>query len=538
MRYSIYGSYLIRPVLIVVISLAIVTTTIAAVSDVNCSPGSKNLPSGIATALEGIRGTEIVAHARELCDSMYQGREAGTSGIRKSADYIINEFRRIGLRPGGSAGSYFQQFKITTGYQISSELEVRLGNTIIGEFKRGQDYMPIHVPGEKAEIVADCVLVGYGLTIPGMNFDEYREIEAKGQAVIVFTGVPWTTATTLWRPATTDSKLYNTLSYKARNAAAHGAGCIIVVDNPVGWRKKLGIPERLQLPETEFPIKSPIPIIHVTRDFLVSITDMSINELRMLATDIFRERSPQSMLIRGRRLHLKASVSGTAQIGRNIIGVLPGKDDFLRRQAIVVGAHYDHLGMSQRDIYFGANDNAAGLGAMLAIAQAFSQMPNSPKRTIILIAFDAEEIGKRGSKYYVSHPCIPVEQTVLMINFDMIGRNDPNEIKVVGTRSSKELHKLHQHLNSYVGLKLNHPDSLRLGRSDHTAFYYETVPIMYLFGGLDPDYNTPRDTWDKLIPNKVEKVAKLAFLTAQAVAEQPQRISFDSTTDTSGYWPD
>lgn len=538
MRYWICGSYLIRPVLMVVVSLAIVTTTLAAVWDGSCSLGSGNLSSGVATALEGIRGTEIIAYARELCDSMYQGREAGTSGVRKSADYIINEFRSIRLRPGGSAGSYFQQFKITTGYQISSELVVRLGNTSIGEFQRGQDYMPIHVPGEKAEIIADCVLVGYGLTIPGMNFDEYREIEAKGKAVIVFTGVPWTTVTTLWRPATTDSKLYNTLSYKARNAAAHGAGCVIVVDNPVGWRNKLGIPERLQLLETEFPIKSPIPIINVTRDFLVSITDMSIDELRMLALDIFRERSPQSMLIRGRRLHLKASVSGTAQIGRNIIGVLPGKDDFLRRQAIVIGAHYDHLGMSQRDIYFGANDNAAGVGAMLAIAQAFSQMPNSPQRTIIFIAFDAEEIGKRGSKYYVSHPCIPVEQTVLMINFDMIGRNDPNEIKAVGTRSSKELHKLHQHLNSYVGLKLTHPDSLRLGRSDHTAFYYEKVPIMYLFGGLDPDYNTPRDTWDKLIPSKVEKVAKLAFLTAQAIAEQSERISFDNTADPSGSWLD
>lgn len=538
MRYSICGSHLNRPVLITVISFAIVTTQIWGGQDVSRSQGSESWPTAVTTALESIRGIEIIAHARELCDSMYQGREAGTSGIRKSADYIINEFRRIGLRPGGSAGSYFQRFKITTGYQISSELEVRLGNTIIGEFKRGQDYMSAHVPDGKTEIFADCVLVGYGLTIPKMNFDEYSEVDVNGKAVIVFTGAPWATANSPWRPATTDSKLYNTLSYKARNAAAHGAVCILVVDNPVGWRKKLGIPERLQLPETEFPINSPIPTIHVTRDFLASITDMSIDELRMLATDIFRDQSPQSMLIRGRRLHLKASVVGTAQIGRNIIGVLPGRDDFLRRQAIVIGAHYDHLGMSQRDIYFGANDNAAGVGAMLTIAQAFAQMPKSPKRTIIFIAFDAEEIGKRGSKYYVSHPCIPIEQTVLMINFDMIGRNDPNEIKAVGTRSSKELHKLHQHLNRYLGLKLTHPDSFRLGRSDHTAFYYDKVPILYLFGGLDPDYNTPRDTWDKLIPNKVEKVAKLAFLTAQAVAERSERIRFDTTADPSGSWLD
>ncbi len=396
--------------------------------------------------------------------------------------------------------------------------------------------MPIHIPDGKVEITTDCILAGYGLTIPRINFDEYHEIEAKGKAVIVFTGVPWATANNSWISPTTDPTLYNTLSYKARNAAAHGAVCVLVVDNPIGWRKKLSIPERLRLPETEFPINSPIPVIHVTRDFLAEITAMSIEELRMLANDIYQERAPQSMLIRGRKLHLKASVSGTAQIGRNIIGIIPGRDELLRKQAVVIGAHYDHLGINRKDIYFGANDNAAGVGALLAIAQAFSQMPKPSKRTIIFIAFDAEEIGKRGSKYYISHPCIPVDKTVLMINFDMIGRNDPKEIKVVGTRSSRELHEIHKQLNEHVGLGLTHPWSFRLGRSDHTAFYYAGVPIMYLFGGLDPDYNTPNDTPDKLIPNKVERVAKLAFLTAQKVAEQTERIMFDSTAESSGPW--
>ena len=312
------------------------TTTLATAWEKSYSQTAENLPSDVVIALESIRGPQIIAHARELCDPTYQGREAGTSGVRKSADYIINEFRRMGLRPGGSAGSYFQQFKITVGYHISGELEVRLGNTIIGEFKRGQDYMPIHIPDGKAEITADCILAGYGLTIPGMKFDEYHEVEANGKAVIVFTDVPWAIANSSWGLSTAVPKLYNTLSYKARNAANHGAVCVLVVDNPIGWRKKLSIPERLRLPETEFPINSPIPIIHVTRDFLADITAMSIDELRMLANDIYQERTSQSMLIRGRKLHLKASVSGTAQMGRNIIGVIPGRDELLRNQSIVI----------------------------------------------------------------------------------------------------------------------------------------------------------------------------------------------------------
>ena len=114
----------------------------------------------------------------------------------------------------------------------------------------------------------------------------------------------------------------------------------------------------------------------------------------------------------------------------------------------------------------------------------------------------------------------------------MIGRNDPNAINVVGAASSSELFQIHQRVNQHVGLRLVHPDSYRLGRSDHTPFYYAHVPIMYLFGGHDPDYNTPEDTWDKLIPGKVEKVGRLAFLTALEVANQPTRPQFHAVDDT------
>jgi hypothetical protein len=496
---------------------------------------AKELPAEVHSVLEDIRSDNIIAHACQLCDPRYAGREAGTGGVKKSADYIVRQFRDIGLRPGGSVGSFFQQFKIMPGYRISSELKITLGRIPLGEFKRGRDYMPTHIPNKEAQIKADCALVGYGLTIPDKKFDEYGEIDVRDKAVIVFSGVPSTAPSNTWK---TDLKYPDTLSNKAKNAAAHGAVCLLVVDNPIGWRKALAIPQQLRLPEMEFPLNSPIPILHVTREFVATITGMTMNELRLLALDIVREQTPSSMLLRARRLSFRASVSGTAMLGRNIIGILPGRDETLRQEAVVIGAHYDHLGTDGNDVYFGANDNAAGVGALLEVARSFVQMNQRPRRSLIFIGFDAEEIGKRGSKYYVSHPCIPMERTVLMINFDMIGRNDFNEIKVVGTRSSRELHEIHQRLNEYVGLLLTHPQSFRLGRSDHTAFYDAGVPIMYLFGGLDPDYNTPGDTPDKLIPHKVERVAKLAFLTAQAIAERPERIQFDRSANPSGFWLD
>ena len=495
------------------------------------------LPVEVARAVEAIRGDDIVRHARVLCDPAYHGREAATAGVRKAASYIAGEFRRIGLLPGGSAGSYFQPFKIRVGYEMSSELQARIGSNSLGELKRGEDYMPIHLPGGRADVAADCVLAGYGITSTPLNFDEYSGIDAKGKVVIVFSGVPWGRQTAGWIRRGVDPTPLGTISYKARNAAAHGAACVLLVDNPAGWREEVGARERLRVPDLAYPLDSPVPVVHVTREFVSKLTTLSPGELRLLAADVPRERAPQSMPLRGRRIRFRASVSGSAWIGRNVIGVLPGRDEALKRQAVVIGAHYDHLGESGQSVYFGANDNAAGVGALIAVAGAFAAMPKPARRTLVFIAFDAEEIGRRGSRHYVSKPCIPMAETVLMINYDMIGRNEADHIYAVGTTSSPELHRIHQDANRHVGLRLTHPASFRLGRSDHSPFYYAGVPILYLFGGLDPDYNTPRDTWDKLISGKVEKVARLAFLTAREVAERKARITFQKGRDHDSLLP-
>ena len=490
------------------------------------------LPAEVQRSLQTITGKEIIAHAKVLSDPRLRGRLASSTGAHKAAKYVADEFRRLRLRPGGNAGSFYQVFKIRLGYKITSELTVRIGKTQIGEFRRSQDYMPVHLPDGKADVDAECVLVGYGISAKNLKFDEYDKLDVKGKVVIVFSGVPWPPTAEPWLNLKTEASRFGTIEYKAQNAAAHGAACLFIVDNPAGWRRDMGIPERLRIPDTTRPIKADIPAVHVTREFLVDVTKMSLAELRMLAADIGRQHSGESMLLRGRRIHFKASISGKARLGWNIIGILPGRDSTLKNQAVVIGAHYDHLGEGEEGtIFFGANDNAAGVGALLAVVRAFADMPNQPRRTIVFVSFDAEEIGQLGSKRYTSHPSIPMKQTVMMINFDMIGRNKPDSINAVGTCSSKELHQIHQEANRHIGLTLVHPGSYRLGLSDHSPFYYAGVPILYLFGGRDPDYNTPRDTCDKLIPGKVEKVARLAFLTAWRVAEGKDRITFVKSLD-------
>jgi len=488
------------------------------------------LGADVAHALREITGDRIIIDAKVLCDPKYRGRQAGAPGIRMASLYVVERFRKCGLRPGGSAGQYYQKFKIRRGYQMSGELKLRLGHLGEENARPNIDYMAVHLPKGEAEVDAQCAFAGYGVTSPALDFDEYASVDVRDKAVLVFAGLPWSRDTDAWLRRGPDKRRLGDVAYKARNAAEHGARCLLITDNPAaGWREGKGAGGRLLLPDMDAPMDTPIPVVHVTLRLAAKLTTLSVTELRLIALDIARLRRPDSSDLRGRSMRFKGSLSGRATIGRNIVGVLPGRDEGLRREAVVIGAHYDHLGADDDTILFGANDNAAGVGALIAVARAFAALPRPPKRTAVFVAFDAEEIGRRGSKHYVSQPCIPIEQTVLMVNFDMIGRNEPDHIYAVGTRSSPELHQIHQDVNKHVGLRLEHPASFRLGRSDHSPFYFAGVPILYLFGGLDPDYNTPRDTWDKLIPQKTEKVARLAFLTALEVTEKRDRIRFDDS---------
>ena len=486
------------------------------------------LPPEVQRAMVSIRAQTVVDHAKILSSAEYYGRDAGSKSIREAAQYIAARFRKAGLLPGAPAGSFYQTFKIRPGFVMNSRLQAWIGQESLGEFERGRDYMPLSIPGKKCEVRAECVLAGYGITVRGLDFDEYKDADVRGRCALVFSGTPWNRKTAAWIRRSAEAGKYETLQYKARNAAEHGAVCLLVVDNPAGWRKQVAAAERLRIPDMASPIQSAIPIIHVTRKFAAALSGMNEQELRLLAVEIGVDQVPQSTALRARRIHLVAEASGTPRMGRNIVGILPGRDDKLRKEAVVIGAHYDHLGEGAGGICFGANDNAAGVGALIAVADAFTNLPAPPRRTMIFVAFDAEEVGRLGSNHYVAHPPVLIRQTVLMINFDMIGRNEPNEIYAVGTRSSDGLHAIHRDANRHVGLTLVHPQSYRLGRSDHSPFYFADVPIMYLFGGFHLDYNTPQDTWDKLVPAKLEKVARLAFLTARAVAERRERIRFRS----------
>jgi hypothetical protein len=234
--------------------------------------------------------------------------------------------------------------------------------------------------------------------------------------------------------------------------------------------------------------------------------------------------TPRSYLVPGTRIRLEVSLVRQRGTAMNVIGVLSGRDSTLADQAIVVGAHYDHLGRGGEGslapdqvgtIHPGADDNASGTAAVMGLARAFAGAGGSP-RTLVFVAFAGEEMGLLGSSHYVRQPAVPLARTVLMLNLDMVGRLRDGKLYVAGVDSGQGLREIVTAAGG-AGLDLQ----LRgdpYAPSDHTAFYGAGVPVIFLFTGAHADYHRPSDTWEKLNPMGLETVTAFAARLIATVA--------------------
>ncbi|HUL71215.1 MAG TPA: M20/M25/M40 family metallo-hydrolase [Gemmatimonadales bacterium] len=218
--------------------------------------------------------------------------------------------------------------------------------------------------------------------------------------------------------------------------------------------------------------------------------------------------------------------------GRNVIGVLPGKDKALQEEVVIVGAHYDHLGTSgwnvldsdsARRIHNGADDNASGTAAVLAIAARLKKQ--RPACTVVVIAFSGEEEGLLGSAWYVKHPLFPLSRTRAMINLDMVGRLRNDRLLIMGTETAKELNGLVDSVNGIAGFDL-HKKGDGYGPSDQSSFYAAGIPVLYFFTDLHEDYHRASDDWEKINAQGLARVAEFAAQLTAAVANRTEPLTF------------
>lgn len=238
----------------------------------------------------------------------------------------------------------------------------------------------------------------------------------------------------------------------------------------------------------------------------------------------------------GRRTDFGAAGGAETTYPPNVIAVLPGSDPELRFEYVVLSAHFDHVGIGAPvagdSIYNGADDNGTGTAALLEVAEAFKVLPQPPRRSIVFLHVSGEEHGLLGSQYFSENPTIPLDQIVANVNVDMIGRNSPDSIVVIGKEYSSLGDVVNRAGREHPGLGLTVSDDIWpqerfFFRSDHFNFARKGVPSIFFFSGVHEDYHRPSDTVEKIDTSKAARVAQLIYHTVEAVANETERPIWD-----------
>ncbi len=514
------------------------------------SVAAADFPEEVLAAKRSITGQMVVSHIHFLASKYCRGREPGDYGMELADQYITSVFNGAGLRPAGDDGSYFQRIKlktITLSDRIHLKVEERIeGIPLIKDARLELDYLPINISAER-ESNAPVVFAGYGITAPEHNYDDYKNINAKGKIVLVLRHEPGENDESSPFEGRKLSK-YGTFLTKILNAQKHGAVGILFVTDPknhkdlsvdqgffsgTNWpslqKKQLKDDEDLKymrfsppwrIVGDDFGVK--IPAMHIDG----KLADVLLGEnhsLLHIQEEMDKNLKPLSFSIPGKRVSMEVYFKTEQVRTHNIVAKVEGSDPELKDEVVIVGAHYDHEGKDNRgQVFGGADDNASGSAAVLELARAFQNLEQKPKRTILFILFTAEEKGLLGARYYVDNPVFPLGKTVALINLDMLGRNDVDQIAVVGKYQYPKLFNIVNEVNKKsVNFELNFSVEAFIRNSDHFPFMRNKIPSVFFNSGMHDQLHTPEDTVDRIITDKVEKAAQLVFLTLWEVANLP-----------------
>jgi Peptidase family M28/PDZ domain/PA domain len=474
-------------------------------------------------------------HIKYLASDELEGRGDGAPGLEKAADYIAKNFRSSGLEPAGDNGTFFQRFELISGLSLEpgNSVTLTLARTSVA-MQIGRDYELLSTSPDQASTPLvpglPVVFAGYGISAQAVGYDDYLDLDVAGKAVLVFTHEPQENDPGSRFEGQTNSA-YSTVEHKVQAARAHGARLILLVDDPTHAPQTAQFRRWLHDPQAE---DYGLPVFYLSRDRVQKALGASLN-FSAVSRDIDRSFSPHSQPLTGLSV---TAVDRTARIHRpvrNVVGLLKGSDPALQSEVVVVGAHYDHLGRSARfsmapnstgQIHHGADDNASGTSAVLEMAKAAAEARFDFRRSVLFIAFAGEELGLLGSAHYMEHPSVPLDQTVAMINLDMVGRAG-GRILVDGIPSAPSIEDDLKVAQKSSGISLTAlKGSPGAGASDDASFLLRRIPAINFFSGFHADYHRPSDTWDKIDAPGGAAVADLALALARQIANRADRPAF------------
>lgn len=479
-----------------------------------------------------------------------EGRDTPSKGLDIAAKYIASHLANWGIGPGAGEGSYSQKFPLQQTKVIPQETKLDLAGQ---GYEYGKDFLSTITASRIAP--SQVVFAGYGWVIKSKSINAYQGIDVKDKIVVVVNSLPkGITNGDLKGPPGGDW-----LS-PAFYAQTNGAKAVInfpTFGSLVNWytnRWNLSDKGSVDYGNQESLIK--IPTITASPRLLSA---MFAGE-QFTATNLFNRtqagESLEAFDLKGeKKIGISVGVKSETIYTQNVVGILEGSDPVLKKEYVVVGAHYDHVGMNPfaagpDKIFNGADDDGSGTVAVMAIAKAFAQGAQKPKRSILFIWHAGEEKGLWGSEYFANNPTVPIGSIITQLNIDMIGRyqnagdethpqnkNLPkqNEIFTIGaSMMSTELGQISDSVNkSFLNLAFNtqydgpdHPEQF-FYRSDHFNYAKKGIPIIFFMDGSHADYHQVSDHIDKINFDSMEKVTKTIFATGWELANRATRPKID-----------
>ncbi len=442
----------------------------------------------------------LQGHVEFLSDDLLEGRGPGGRGIVLASNYIAAHFRRLGLKPAGDNGTYFQKVTLL-GKKVEPTAELRAARGAeAASFKFFDDWVPMSdAEQERVKVDGEMVFAGYGVTAPEFRWDDFKGMDMKGKVLLLVVNDPPATAE---EPGLFGGKAltyYGRWSYKYEEAARQGAAGAILIHTtesagyPFQVVQSSWTTERFVLPRQqgdEPPLGLKAWVSQEAAKKILSMAGQDLAALQMAATS--RDFKPVAL---GVRVSTELEQKLRRLESPNVVGVLPGSDPKGKDEYVVYTAHHDHLGIGKPNkdgdnIYNGAADNASGVAGLLAIAEAMVEAAKATplKRSQVFLAVTAEEQGLLGSLYYARNPIFPPAQTVANINMDGLNTVGPTRDIIQVGNGKSELDTVAQSVARARGLALKPDQFPQQGyfyRSDQFSFAQVGIPALYFDNGLE-----------------------------------------------------
>jgi hypothetical protein len=469
-----------------------------------------------------------------LADDAREGRGPGTRGLADAAGFVADAFARAGLEPAGDAGAagsgpasdesraraYLQPFAVPVAISIAEA-----GLEVEGvPLARGRDFEAL-LGSADGGAESELVFAGYGISDPDSGWDEYAGIDAAGRVVLVLDDRPRHDEGPLAGAA---GARFLRRAYKVANARKHGAAAVLLAPAAPGEGLPGAAGNRDANPSRQPSELLTLAVSRAAAERLVAAgggADLAERQRR-----IDEARAPHSAPLAGLHARVSVRIERTPGEIANVLGILRGTDPALAHETVVVGAHLDHLGRgefgtlapdAQGQIHNGADDNASGIGGLLAVARALVSGPPL-RRSVLFAAFSGEEMGLLGSAHYVEHPARPLADTVAMLNLDMVGRLSEGRLTVFGAETSPGFEPLVREAGRELPLVPEFAEGA-FAPSDQTSFHARGIPVLHFFSGTHPQYHTPEDDAALVSADGIALVARLVAGTAAELANAAGR---------------